>query len=284
MMTKVTREVSQMSIDPITYKPWSGERTSHLERVWVMALAFFRQKLRSKWILLLLILGILLIYIISMFVYALTPHETLEASTMAGQMGQELFFIFTILLVAMICSDTIAEDLRSNSFVLYFSRAMKTESYLAGKIGGAFLTLSVFCFFPPIVLAIAVMGTQSSSSYGESLGVLGRTVIAGLVTTFFFIPFGLFISSLTKRKSYASVGTFMSFFILMIVGEIFSEFNQDWELINPGRLFYYFSQAVFGLGLPSSVNVGLLTGIFLAFMLVPLFLVYLLINKKAVGG
>ena len=40
-------EVSQVSIDPITYKPWSGERTSHLQRVWVMALAFFRQKLKS---------------------------------------------------------------------------------------------------------------------------------------------------------------------------------------------------------------------------------------------
>ncbi len=276
-------EVSQISIDPITYKPWSGERASHLERVWVMAWAFFRQKLKSKWIMLLLILGLFLVNIISIFMYILPPHEALEGEMMADQLGNELVFIFIILLISMICSDTIAEDLRSNSFVLYFSRAMKAESYLAGKIGGAFLTLSVFSFFPPVILAIAIMATQSSSSYGDSLVVLGRTVIAGLVITFFFIPFGLFISSMTKRKSYASVGTFMSFFILMIVGGIFTEFNTDWELIDPSRLFHYFLQAVFGLGLPSSVNVGLLTGIFLSFMLVPLILVYIRINQKAVG-
>ena len=272
-----------MSIDPITYKPWSGERTNHLERVWVMSMAFFRQKLKSKWILLLLIIGLFLVNIISIFVYILPPHEVLDGEVMADQMGNGLLFIFIILLISMICSDTIAEDLRSNSFVLYFSRAMKTESYLAGKIGGAFLTLSVFSFFPPVVLAIAIMATQSSSSYGDSLVVLGRTVIAGLVITFFFIPAGLFISSMTKRKSYASVGTFMSFFILMIVGGIFSEFNPDWELMDPSLLFYYFLQAIFGLGLPNSVNVGLLTGIFLTVMFVPLILVYIRINQKAVG-
>ncbi len=144
-----------MGIDPIRYKPWSGERTGTWDRVFIIAKTFFRQKLKSKWVMAFLILSLLLMFVFPIILNAMTPHETLDARTMANQMGG--LFIFSILLAAMICSDSIAEDLRSNSFVLYFSRAMKTESYLAGKMGGAFLTLSLFSFIPPVIMAIVIM-------------------------------------------------------------------------------------------------------------------------------
>lgn len=272
-----------MGIDPIRYKPWSGERTTHFERIFLISKTFFRHKLKSKWLLFLMILGIFLITTVSIFMYVLMPHETLEAETMTGLMANELSLILVILLTAMICSDTISEDLRSNSFVLYFSRAIKAESYLAGKMGGAWLTLSLFSFFPPVIMALVIMATQTGSDYGSSLAVFGSSIVAGLVTTIYFLPFGVLISSLTERKSYASVGIFMSFFILTIIGGIFTGFDQGWELVNPIVVLFHFYNFIFGLGVADHVNTGQLTVIFISFFFAPLILVYMRIKFRAVG-
>ncbi len=272
-----------MGIDPIRYKPWTGERTGTWERVFIIAKTFFRQKLMSMWVLTFLILGLILVFAFPVILYAMIPHDTLDARTMTSQMSNGLFFIFTILLAAMICSDSIAEDLRSNSFVLYFSRAIKAESFLAGKMGGTVLTLSLFCFIPPIFMAIVIIGTQSSSSYGASLEVLGRTIIAGIVATLFFIPFSVLISSLTTRKTYAAVGTFMAFFVLTIISAIFSEFDPSWRLINPGYVLTVFYDWLYGFGIPSDVSVGLFSAMSIAFTFLPLALLYLRIRMKAVG-
>ena len=270
-----------MGIDPIRYKPWSGERTGTKDRVFIIAKTFFLQKLKSKWIMAFLILSLILMYVFNIIFNALMPHETLDAQIMATQMSQG--FVFSILLAAMICSDSIAEDLRSNSFVLYFSRAMKTENYLAGKLGGAFMTLSLFSFIPPIIMALILMGTQSGPAYGASLGVLGYTVIAGLVATFFFLPFSLLISSLTTRKSYAAIGIFMTFFILTIIAAIFSDFDSNWQLLDPSFVLSVFYDLLYGLGLPSNVDAGLFSIMFSGFLIIPLVLLYLRIHMKAVG-
>ena len=270
-----------MGIDPIRYKPWSGERTGTMDRVFIIAKTFFQQKLKSKWIMAFLILSLIIMFAFGIIFNALMPHETLEAGTMATQMSG--IFIFSILLAAMICSDSIAEDLRSNSFVLYFSRAMKTESYLAGKIGGAFMTLGLFSFIPPILMAIVLMGTQSSSSYGASLGILGYTVIASFIATIFIIPLSLLISSLTTRKSYAAIGTFMVFFILTIISAIFREFDSNWKLIDPGTVLSIFYDLLYGFGIPSGIDAGLFSVMFSGFIIIPMALLYLRIHMMAVG-
>jgi ABC-type transport system involved in multi-copper enzyme maturation permease subunit len=270
-------------IDPIRYKPWSGERAGTRDRVLIIVGTLFRQKLKSKWVLAFLILGIILVFVFPIIFGAMVPHETLDAEIMAFQMGSQQFFVFTILLVALICADSIAEDLRSSSFVLYFSRAIKAEGYLTGKMGGTILALSLFCFIPPIIMAIVLMGTQSGPDYIASLGILGRTVIAGLVATSFFIPFSMLISSLTTRKSYAAVGTFVTFFVLTIISFIFTEFHRDWELINPGNVMAVFYDWLYGLGIPSDTNIVLFLAMFIGFTFLPLGLLYLRIRMKAVG-
>ncbi len=270
-----------MGIDPIRYKPWSGERTGTLDRVFIIAKTFLQQKLKSKWVMAFLILSLLLMFVFNIIFNAMIPHETLDARIMSNQMGE--LFIFSILLAALICSDSISEDLRSNSFVLYFSRAMKAESYLAGKMGGAFLTLSLFSFIPPIIMAIVLMGTQSSSSYGASLGVLAYTILAGFVATIFFLPLSVLISSLTTRKSYAAVGTFMVFFILTIIGTIFFNYDTNWQLLDPGKILSIFYNWLYGFGIPHSINTGLFSVIFIGFIVVPVALLYLRIHMKAVG-
>ena len=63
-----------MGIDPIGYKPWKGKRAGYYERIFVISTTMFRQKLKSKWILLLLILGMMLVYIFPIITFSLVPH------------------------------------------------------------------------------------------------------------------------------------------------------------------------------------------------------------------
>ncbi|MDO9537400.1 MAG: ABC transporter permease subunit [Thermoplasmata archaeon] len=272
-----------MGIDPIGYKPWTGKLTARHDRILVIAKTLFRTQLRSKWFILLLVLGYIGVFAFPIIFNALMPHTELDGITMSTELGSGLLFMFTVLLASLVCSDSISEDLRSNSFVLYFSRAIKTESYLAGKLGGIFLTLALFCFFPPIIMAIAILGTQSGSDYLPGLGILALTVVAAFVTTIFLIPFSVFISSLTKRKSHAAIGTFMTFMVMTIIGGIFSEFDANWNLVSPGSMLEYFYDWIFGIGIPQSINEGILAAVFAAFIIIPMALVYLRVKQKAEG-
>ena len=128
---------------------------------------------------------------------------------MADVFKGTLFYLFTSILVSMVCSDLIAEDVRSRSLTLYMSRALRPENYLVGKALGALAVISIFTLLPPLVMAIAVTATQTGGDYLASLGVLGRTLIASVLATAFLVPLGLMLSSLTTRKTYAAVGTFM---------------------------------------------------------------------------
>lgn len=210
-------------------------------------------------------------------------NEIVINESTGGYLTSGLLVIFTILLASLICSDLIASDLGDNSFILFFSRPIKTFDYLAGKIVGALWILGLYTFLPLIIFCIAVMGTQSGSDYGTSLNVLGSTILAGLLTTFIFVPYGIFISSMTKRKSYATIGIFMSLFVLTIIGTIFSQFDKNWVLIDPTRMLNYSYNVLYGLSIPEGINGTLLGVILLIFMVIPLILVYLRIHLKGVG-
>jgi len=148
---------------------------------------------------------------------------------------------------------------------------------------GALWVLGLYSFLPLVIFCLAVMGTQSGDDYGTSLNVLGSTIAAGLLTTFIFIPYGIFISSMTKRKSYATIGIFMSFFVLIIIGEAFSQFDKNWTLINPMNFLYYSYDVLYGFSIPEGINGTLLGVTLLVFMIVPLILVYLRIHFKGGG-
>ncbi len=209
--------------------------------------------------------------------------STVVIERIGGYLTNGALVIFTILLASLICSDLVASDLGDNSFILFFSRPIKTADYMMGKILGALWVLGLFTFLPLIIFCIAVMGTQSGDDFRTSLNVLGSTTIAGLLTTFIFIPYGIFISSLTKRKSYATIGIFMSFFVLTIIAQIFSSFDPNWLLIDPNRMLNYSYYVLYGYTVPQGIN-GSLHGIaLLLFMVVPLIMVYLRIHLKGAG-
>ncbi len=143
--------------------------------------------------------------------------ERNDFSNPGGYLTSGMFIIFAMLLAAIICADIISSDLANASFVLYFSRPVRALDYLLGQFVGLMWVMWVFCLIPPIAYVLVMMGTQTGDAYSGGLKILGLTVLAGLVTAIYFLPYGLMISSFTKSKAYAGIGIFMSFFVLIII-------------------------------------------------------------------
>ena len=270
-------------LNPIGYKPWNGSRTEHNRRFLVIADSIVRHKLKARWFLAMLIIGTFLVHVLPLILYSLMPHEGLDAELMRDYMGGGLYFIFEVILVALVCSDLLSDDLRSNSIILYLSRALRVEGYLLGKWAGAMVAVCLFTLLPPLVVGAAITATQSGDDYLSSLAVIGRTFLAGLWSAAFFVPLGMAISSLTDRRTFAGVGTFLAFFTLMIVSGIFSGSSRDWALLSPDVLLRHSHTVIFGLELPSHVDPALLALMVLILTVPPTLLVYQRLRSKGAG-
>jgi ABC-type transport system involved in multi-copper enzyme maturation permease subunit len=272
-----------MGLDLIGYKPWRGKRTEHNRRFLVIADSIVKQKLSSRWLIILLILGTFLVHIIPIILNSLRPHEVLGSSVMVEYMEGGLFYIFDIILVSLVCSDLIADDIRSNSIVLYLSRALPPERYLIGKWLGAMSVICLFTLIPPLTMSVAITATQTGPDYMASVAIIGQTFLAGLWTALFLVPIGLMISALTNKKTYAAVGTFMFFFVLSIMASILSQMSNDWTLLSPENVLNDTYHILFGLTLPGNVNLVLLGVMVLALTVPPIAPVYYTIKRKGVG-
>lgn len=200
-----------------------------------------------------------------------------------GYLTNGLIIIFTMLLAAIICADVIAADLADQSFVLYFSRPVRSMDYLLGKFMGLTWVLWLFCLIPPVAYVLVMMGTMSGDDWGGAATILGKTVVAGLITAVYFLPYGLMISSFTKSKAYAGIGIFMSFFVLSIVSELFSESSDLWSLIDPFQLLHNMYKIMFNGSIPDGITSGQVGGAILAFTVVPMAVVVYWIQRKGAG-
>jgi ABC-type transport system involved in multi-copper enzyme maturation permease subunit len=200
-----------------------------------------------------------------------------------GYLTSGLIAIFSMLLAAIICADIISADLANSSFVLYFSRPVRAIDYLVGKFVGLVWVMCLFTLIPPIMYVLVMMGTQSGSDYWSGVEILGLTMVAGLVTAIFFLPYGLMISSFTKRRAYAGIGIFMSFFVMSIISEIFREWNEKWILIDPFEILHAFYTYLFGHSLTVDISGGEVAASMLTMMIVPMVIVYIFIQRKGAG-
>lgn len=279
-----------MGISPIEYKSWTSDRTPFYMRPLEMMKKIWNDKVRSKGVLVILIIGLLLVHL-QQFIFAVFfPPEELTAQRMigGGQLGGSylngmLFFLIAIILAAVVSSGLISRDMRDNSLVLYFSRPIRPVDYILGKWGGALGIMLIFTLLPPLLYGLVVIGLQSSSNYMASIEVLFYTLIAGLFSSVIFLSYSLFLSSLTKRKAYSGIGTFMSFLVLTIVSEIFVSFDKNWSLLSPYNLLRYSNRLIFREGLPDNVDAGLYSLAICILVLLPMILLFYRIYRKEVG-
>ena len=143
--------------------------------------------------------------------------------------------------------------------------------------------MSLFCLLPPTILALSLLFTQTSNQYEDSLKAVLAVIEVGLLTTIFFIPYGMMISSLTKRRSFAIIGTFASFFVLTIISDIFSHYNDNWFLLSPLNLFWISVSKIFDMPIGIDISNNIYYATMVSMIVLPMLVLYINVNRKAVG-
>jgi hypothetical protein len=108
-------------------------------------------------------------------------------------------------------------------------------------------------------------------------------MVAGILATVFLVPLGLMLSSLTTRKTYAAVGTFMVVFVLQVIAGIFEGFDANWALLGPENVLFYCYDVIFDQALPASLNTVMLFAALLVMIVPPTVLVFDRVRRKGVG-
>ena len=207
-----------MGIEFQKYRPWKGTRLSTIERVAALVKKETFLALKSKWVIALVVLTYFFGVITRMMTIVFTPTK-FDAEFFQGFFNDgELWFI---LMAAVVGSGLIADDLRNNSIVLYFSR-LPRSAYAAGKFGVVAAVLSITVILPGILLFFMAL-LSSSESLGHLLDhmwILGAIVAAGVLIIALMGSISLAISSITSDKRYAGAGIFMVFLLSDIVAGV----------------------------------------------------------------
>ncbi|AWV90473.1 ABC transporter permease [Bradymonas sediminis] len=208
-------------------------------------------RLKRTWAMLVLLWFPVLITLLLVFA-EYGAHEKLpEVKDMLGASGmgtagvsmvlQMQFFSAALLMMVVGCG-AIAEDLRYQTFQLYFSRPVERWEYLLGKFLGLFGLCSLVTVLPALLLgglraSYFARSELATEAFTQSAVGLGMSV--GITVLVCSIVLGL--SSLTRRTGYAVlafVGVILVPQILSIIVALSAdsgELAQLWSL--PGNLW-----------------------------------------------
>lgn len=142
-----------------------------------------------------------------------------------------LFFL--ALMSAVVGGGLIADDLDSMALTLYLSRPLSAADYLTAK-ATILATLTALVAVLPLVLTPLVAGLLGYFGLDVTLEAIGIGIVLGLLLTAFFTAVALFLSSLTRRRAYASAAVFAFIFGLVGVESVLANVA---SLNNPAVLY-----------------------------------------------
>ncbi len=144
----------------------------------------------------------------------LLPGQARDLTFFVTPASNPAMLFFVTLLAATAGAGLIADDLDSMALTLYLSRPLTAADYLTAK--AAILgTLTALIAILPLVLT-PILGTLLGL-FGWEVAVeaVGISILLGALLTGFFTALALFLSSLTRRRSYAAAAVFAVVFGLI---------------------------------------------------------------------
>lgn len=199
------------------YLHYDGPRLGQAHAVWALArysmarALGFRRPWTAKIIPMLLYAAVAIPVLIAIGIRAFLPAiEFLDYASFFGAI-----FLLVGIFVAMIAPEMMSSDRHDRLLPLYFSRPIGRSSYVLAKLlATGLLTLSM-SVVPAIVLWLGngLLAQEPLAALRDSLGDLGRIVVAGSMIAFYLGAIALMISSFTGRKSIA-VGVIILGFVI----------------------------------------------------------------------
>ena len=199
------------------YLHYSGPRLGQWHAIWALARYSMARALgiRRSWtakiIPMLLYAAVAIPVLIAIGIRAFLPaFEFLDYASFFGAI-----FLLVGIFVAMIAPEMMSSDRHDRLLPLYFSRPIGRSSYVVAKLLAAGLLTLSMSVVPAAVLWVGngLLAQEPLPALRDSLGDLGRIVIAGTMIAFYLGAIALMISSFTGRKSIA-VGVIILGFVL----------------------------------------------------------------------
>ncbi|MDE0215513.1 MAG: ABC transporter permease subunit [bacterium] len=177
---------------------------------------------RSNWQKVLPAISLLIAFIpaiVFIGIAAFLPRgEELELNSTVNYYGfiTGALFLFT----AFVAPEAVCTDRRSGMLGLYLASPLSRDTYLLAKAAAIAAVLGTMTLGPPLLMLIAfTLADAGPSGVTGWLIELGRILASGTALAVFWAALSLALSSLTARRSLASVGIFVGLLASSAVGD-----------------------------------------------------------------
>jgi ABC-2 type transport system permease protein len=150
----------------------------------------------------------------------LLPAEVADelVADYAGYFG--LLSIAVILFTAFVVPEVLSTDRSSGMFGMYMASPLNRVHYLVAKFGSLVSLMFLVTLFPVLFLLIGYLANDiGPDGFVNTVEVVGKIAVSGLVMSVYFALLGMAASTLTTRKGFASAGIVM----LLIGSGVLSE-------------------------------------------------------------
>jgi hypothetical protein len=98
--------------------------------------------------------------------------------------AQEFFALWGIILSATVATAAVADDLKSGAFQFYFSRPLRADDYVRGKLLGLFVLIGFSTLVGPLFLSIVRVGLVTDFAEAVTLlPVIPKALALGVAST-----------------------------------------------------------------------------------------------------
>lgn len=123
----------------------------------------------------------------------------------------DAFTLVAFILGLTVGGGVVAGDLRAGAFEFYFARPIRPADYVTGKLLGMVAIVGIATFAGPVVLALVRIAF--STDVADSLHLLPRAVVAGVVATAAYSVVPLAWSAVAARPGY-TIAAWAAFYIV----------------------------------------------------------------------
>ena len=243
-----------MSISLPTYTRREIPLLGRGHRMWAIVSTGLRHEIRRPAALFAVGVGTAITTIVSIVYVLFAPFllqgQPLDLTFFFTPASNIAMLFFVTLMSAVVGAGLIADDLDSMALSLYLSRPLTAADYLTAK-AAILATLTALIAILPLVLTPFLGALLALFPWDIALEAIGLSVLLGLLFTAFFTALSLFLSSLTRRRSYAAAAVFAIVFGLLATGSVLSQpgsLNEPALLyLSPWDDFLAVARAAFGV-------------------------------------
>lgn len=268
-------------VSKFSYRKYTGSKQSRLKRIWALAefemVSTWRKSTLGKVLLIILVIINMLTAVGFItggnLVLALIPESEYHnyAKGQILNVAEGFFAVvgrleygfgwFIIAIIGIAGSGFFADDKQGNVIQVYLSK-MTREEYAVGKIIGMLLYSNLFTTMP--LLGLSVLYIQGYGlDHFQFLDVYALVIWYGFIVSLILSFLILVLSTIIKKRSYASLTFVLFYFLASIFGSTSARYGDEFLLLlSPSIFMRLLAYTIFGTyDVPFSISEARIEGI-----------------------